>query len=429
MKKICVPLLALCVLPFGAFSQLTTSSRLKVFTDCSSTWCDMQFIRSEINSVDFLLDNLAADVHILITSQRTGSGGNQYQLSFFGQQGFKQLADTLRFATDPNATEFEQRNLLLKYLKAGLVPFIIRTKSAIRIDINLKTFDTTLTPNSRDTNTRDPWQGWVMRLGADGNIHADANYKNKSYNLSFSANKIIEKIKIGMGVNRNRNRSIFQYDDNGTIQNFVVNNHSWSANQYVVKSINSHWSWAYEIKYSQNTFANNKGRVSLRGAVEYNIFPYSDVNNKLLTLSYGFTARRNNYYDSSIYDRTRETLYGHRATAYLSLNQKWGNSYAGITYHNYFHNWKLFNLGVDIYSSIRVTGGLSVFVFGFGGLTRDQVFLVKGDATPEEVLARRRQLASGYNYFSSVGLNYRFGSKLNNVVNPRFDRSSSLSDD
>lgn len=376
-----------------------------------------------------MLDNLAADVHILITSQRTGSGGNQYQLSFFGQQGFKQLADTLRFATDPNATEFEQRNLLLKYLKAGLVPFIIRTTLATRIDINLKTIDTTITRNSHDTDTSDPWRGWVMRLGADGNINADANYKNKSYNLSFSANKIIEKIKIGIGVNRNRNRSIFQYDDNGTIQNFVVSNHSWSANQYVVKSINSHWSWAYEIKYSQNTFSNNKGRVSLRGAVEYNIFPYSDVNNKLLTLSYGLTARRNNYYDSSIYDKTRETLYGHRATAYLSLNQKWGNSYAGITYHNYFHNWKFFNLGIDIYSSIRITGGLSFFVFGFGGLTRDQVFLVKGDATPEEVLARRRQLASGYNYFTSVGLNYRFGSKLNNVVNPRFDRSSSLSDD
>ena len=115
MKKFSVPLLALCVVPVLAFSQLpTTTSRLKVFVDCSNTWCDMQHIRSEINSVDFLLDNLAADVHILITSQNTGSGGYQYQLAFFGQQGFKQLTDTLRFVPAPNATEFEQRDVLLK---------------------------------------------------------------------------------------------------------------------------------------------------------------------------------------------------------------------------------------------------------------------------------------------------------------------------
>jgi hypothetical protein len=82
-----------------------------------------------------------------------------------------------------------------------------------------------------------------------------------------------------------------------------------------------------------------------------------------------------------------------------------------------------------VYTNVRITGGLSFFVFAFGGLTRDQVFLVKGSATPEEVLARRRQLASGYNYFTSIGLNFRFGSKLNNIVNPRFDRSSSINDE
>jgi len=428
MKKINVPFIVLLILPAFVYSQPATS-RLKVFVDCSNTWCDMQYIRSEINTVDFLFDNIAADVHILITSQSAGSGGNQYQLIFFGQQAFKRSADTLRFTTDPNATEFEQRDLLLKYLKAGLVPFIIRSGSAKDIDINLKTTDTTAGGNSSDTGAKDPWRSWVMRIGGDGNINGDAHYKNKSYNLGFSANRVTEKIKIGVGVNWNRNSSTFEYEDNGAMKDFAVNNHSWSVNQYLVKSINSHWSWASEIKYSQNTFSNNKGRFFLRGAVEYNIFPYKHASNKLLTLSYGITVRRNNYYDSSIYDKTKEILYGHRATAYLTLNQKWGSSFAGITYHNYFNNWKFFNLGIDVYNNVRITGGLSFFIFAFGGLTRDQVFLVKGNATPEEVLARRRQLASGFNYFTSIGISYRFGSKLNNVVNPRFDRSSSLNDD
>jgi hypothetical protein len=207
-----------------------------------------------------------------------------------------------------------------------------------------------------------------------------------------------------------------------------VNNHNWSLNHYLVKSINTHWSWAYELKFSQSTFSNNKGRYFFKPAIEYNIFPYKEVNNKLFTLSYGLTARKNIYFDTTIYDKKEETLLGHQATAYLSFNQKWGNANTGISYHSYFKNPAFFNLGIDTYVNVRITGGLSFYVFAFGGLTRDQIFLVKGNATPADVLARRRQLASGYYYYTSIGINYRFGSKLNNVVNPRFDRSGSFND-
>ena len=425
MKKFILSIFLLTSSPTIAFSQQAALSKLKVFIDCSSTWCDMQYLRSEINIVDFLLDNAAADVHVLITSQGTGGGGDQYQLIFFGQQQFKGRRDTLRFSNDPNTIDFERRDKLLKYLKTGLVPFIAKTDAAKYLEINLKTNGTTKVEAKDSSTTRDPWDQWVIRFGGDGNINADANYNNISYSGNASANRITDKLKIGMGVYWSRNRSGFKYEDNGTTQKFIVNNHNWSINQYMVRSINDHWSWANEIKYSQNTFSNNKGRAFLRSAVEYNIFPYKDVNNKLFTLSYGLTARRNSYYDTTIYDKTKELLYGHRASAYLSLNQKWGNSYAGIYYHQYFHNLNFYNLGVDIYTSVRITGGLSFYVMVFGGLTRDQVFLVRGSASPEEVLAKRRQLASGYNYFSSIGISYRFGSKLNNVVNPRFDRSIS----
>lgn len=424
-----VPFFALLLASTVAFTQQSIPSRLKVFIDCSNTWCDMQYIKSAINIVDFMLDNVAADVHVLITSQSTGIGGDQYQLIFFGQQYFKNQTDTLSFSTDPNATDFEERELLLKYLKTGLIPFIVKTASIKNIEISLKTTDTSVAGTGNSAHAKDPWNAWVIRIGADGYISGDANYKNTNYSGNFSANRITDKIKTGMGIYWGKNKSAFEYEDNGAIQKFVVNNHSWSINQYLVKSINTHWSWAYEIRYNQNTFSNNKGRVFLRGAIEYNIFPYKEVNNKLFTLSYGLTARRNYYYDTTIYNKTKESLFGHRATAYLSLNQKWGNSYIGISYNNYFNNWKFFSLGIEAYTSVRITGGLSFYIMAFGGLTRDQIFLLKGDATPEEVLARRRQLGSGYNYFTNIGINYRFGSKLNNVVNPRFNRSSSINED
>lgn len=135
MKKIGFPILALLLVSM-AYSQNT--SRLKVFIDCSNTWCDQTFIKSEINIVDFLLDNQASDVHVLITEQSTGSGGSQYQMIFFGQNTFKQLTDTLRFNTDPNATEFEERDLLIKYLKLGLTPYIVKAGGGNNISIEMK---------------------------------------------------------------------------------------------------------------------------------------------------------------------------------------------------------------------------------------------------------------------------------------------------
>jgi hypothetical protein len=70
--------------------------------------------------------------------------------------------------------------------------------------------------------------------------------------------------------------------------------------------------------------------------------------------------------------------------------------------------------------NVRISGGLSFNVYAYSELVRDQIYLPKGGATEQEILTRRRQLASSYNFYSGFGFNYRFGSKLNNFVNPRF---------
>jgi hypothetical protein len=39
--------------------------------------------------------------------------------------------------------------------------------------------------------------------------------------------------------------------------------------------------------------------------------------------------------------------------------------------------------------------------------------------SPEDILLRRRQLQTDYNYSTSISLSYMFGSVFNNIVNPR----------
>ena len=421
MRKL-VLLAALSFFTFLIKAQNNPQSphRLKVFIDCSNTWCDHTFIRTEINIVDFLLDNQAADLHILITEQSTGSGGSQYQLIFFGQNRFKQMTDTLRFNTDPNATDFEERDMLIKYLKLGLTRYIIAAGNGNDIAIEMKRKED---EKKKDTSatTKDPWNYWVFRMGANGYISADEVYKTSRLGGNLAANRVTEELKVGFEMYGGKNRDSYYLEDSTSKEKIVNKNEDYSFQHYLIKSISDHWSYGYEATYSRNTFSNNKGRIFFRTGVEYDIFPYKEVNTKFFTLSYTVDVRRNSYFDTTLFDKIKETLFGHTVEANLSFKQKWGTIEFGVDYHNYFHNWKYLNLGVNGELDIRITGGLSVNFYAYAELSRDQIYLPKEEADITEVLTRRRQIASGYNFFTHFGLNYRFGSKLNNFVNPRFD--------
>jgi len=399
---------------------IQTAQRLKVFVDCNNTWCDQNFIKTEINIVDFLLDNQAADLHLLITEQETGGGGSQYQLIFFGQNRFKHMTDTLRFNTDPIATDFEERDLLIKYMKLGLTRYIIAAGSVNGIAIEMKT-KTNEKKQDTSVKTKDPWNYWVFRAGANGYVSADEVYKSSRFGGNLSANRVTEELKLGFEIYGGKNRDSYYLEDSAGKQKIINKNEDYNFQHYVVKSISDHWSYGYEATLSRNSFSNNKGRIMFETGFEYDIYPYKEVNTKFFTLAYTLDVRRNSYYDTTLYDKKEETLFGQSVEANLAYRQKWGTIEFGIDYHNYFHNWKFLNLGVNGEVDIRITGGLSFNFYAYAELSRDQIYLPKEEADVTEVLTRRRQIASGYNFYTYFGLNYRFGSKVNNFVNPRFD--------
>ena len=86
----------------------------------------------------------------------------------------------------------------------------------------------------------------------------------------------------------------------------------------------------------------------------------------------------------------------------------------------YFYDPSKFRITVDNEFDVRLFRGFSLNVNSNAAVIRDQIYLPGGDATPEEILVRQRQLATGYRYQLSVGLSYTFGSIFNNVVNRRF---------
>ncbi|HMO34186.1 MAG TPA: hypothetical protein PKE63_09540 [Lacibacter sp.] len=403
-----------------AQSKVLPRQRIRIFLDCSNTWCDQTFIRTEFTVVDFVVDRLAADVHVLVTAQPVGSGGEQYQLIFYGLNKYQQAKDTLRFETLPLATEAERRTALLQHMKAGLLPFIAKSGflDEVTITTSLKTDSLTNKP-AGNAATKDKWNYWVFRARTNGNFSADQNYRSRDLGGRLTAERITEELKVSFTLNGNDNRNIFRVGST----DIKVSNHSLNFGHQLARSINQHWTYGYDVNASQATFTNIKSSFYFNPGIEYNVFPYKSVNSKLLTIRYGPDIRLNNYYDTTIYGKTSEWLAGHNISVNLSLNQKWGTVSSGVSYRNFFNNWKFYNISFNTYLDVRLTGNLSFNVYAFPSIVRDQVFLPKGDASPDDILSRRRQLQTSYNFFMGFGVTYRFGSILNNFVNPRFNNN------
>lgn len=437
-----IPLLLFICFYAPSFGQ-NKVQKLKIFIDCNETPCDYNFIRTEITLIDFVLDRIAADAHILITSVKNGNGARRIQYIFFGQHRFANYSDTLISTLSPNATDIEIRQEVANRIKMGLVSFYAHSDLANQINIVLtlnkgyseqkltnqsslqimmrspsaKAIDTRTTQN-----TRDKWNYWVFNVGSDGVFNLDQVYKSIRTSGNVSANRITNKLKVNFNAFGGQDNSSYSYELNGVQSKYIVTNSNYGLNHKLIKSISKHWSAGYETYFNNNTFLNIKSQFYLRPAVEYAIFPYSQVNNKFFTIGYGLDVRRNSYYETTIYDKNAEILWGHKLQSYLSIKQKWGNINSSIAYSNFFNNWKFNNLTVSLTVNVRITGGLFFYTYANAGLTRDQLYLVKGTASEQDVLVRRRQLASAYNFYSGVGLSYRFGSILNNFVNPRFDQ-------
>ena len=156
-------------------------------------------------------------------------------------------------------------------------------------------------------------------------------------------------------------------------------------------------------------------------AIEYDLFPYSESTRRQFRFLYKLGFNRVKYVEETIYEKTEETLYNQSLTATLEFRQPWGNISTTLEGSHYFHDPSFYRIKLQGYISVRVFRGFSFNVRGRYERIHDQLALPKGDATIDEVLLRRKELATDYDYSFSVGFRFTFGSVYSNVVNPRFE--------
>ena len=93
-----------------AFAQDTDASEqqaLRVFLDCGH-FCDLDYLRREITFVNYVVDRRDAQVHVLVTAERSGAGA-RYTFDFIGLEGFEDNDVRHKYSASNTNTEDETR--------------------------------------------------------------------------------------------------------------------------------------------------------------------------------------------------------------------------------------------------------------------------------------------------------------------------------
>lgn len=383
---------------------------VRVFLDCPS--CDDQYIRTEITFVHYVRDRADADVHVLVTTQGTGAGGVEYALKFIGLGRFRDVDNSLTYSASAVATPDERRRGFTSMLKLGLVRYVGATALASRLTVGFDQPAGTTTPASSD-----PWNFWVFRIGGNGGVEAEQATSQTTMSGNFSANRTTADWKVNLNGFMNYRQQ--QFDLEGG-EEYTAVRRSYDGRALVTKSLTKHWSAGATSAIGASTFTNYDRRIRFSPAVEYDIYPYSESTQRILTLLYSAGLQRADYTEETIDGRTNETLVDHQFEVSLGLRQPWGTANGGFEAAQYLNRRGKYRISAFGGMNVRVFKGFAVSLDGSIAKRRDQLSLRRGEATTEEILVRQRELATDYSFDLAFGISYSFGSIFNNVVNPRF---------
>jgi len=390
---------------------------LNIFIDTPDYYLDFDFVRTEITFVNYVRDRADADVHILITTQATGGGGKEFTIAFIGLKNFKENNSTLKYVSRQTDTDDDIRRGLVKVLKIGLMQYAAHTSAVEGLEVSYKK------PEQKEAAPQavtDPWDFWSFRTSLNGYFNGEKSYKYRYIYGSISASRVTEDWKIKLSLYGSYNQTEYDYSEDFT---YIDIRRSYSFSSLAVKSLGKHWSVGGRGSVWHSTYSNSDIVYSLAPGIEYNFFPYSESTRRLLAFQYLIGLKHLDYHEETIYLKTAETLPFQSLTISYDIKQPWGSIETDLESANYLSDLKKYHLQIYGSIEIRIFKGLSFNCFGYVTFLRDQISLPRRGASIEEVLLRRRQLETSYDYYTSIGLSYTFGSIYNNIVNPRFGGS------
>lgn len=393
-------------------------NHLNVFLDCSNNGsnCYYDYVRQELSLITFVRDRTDADVHLLLKSNWNTQGTQITTLFVIGKRAFESKNDTINYSAPPSFTDDEKRKQLVKSIKIALLPYISKTTLVEKIVTEFKRNEGEEILKDSVAKKKDPYNFWVFQFGLSGSYSGNQVSKDANGNGYFFADRETPKTKTNFYINASEQYS--KYESQGDVYEYDFQQFGVGIDH--VKKLNEQIAFGTGANFNNSIYSNLKTQFTAGPKIEYSIFPYKKFNNIRWVIGYAIDARNNNYYDTTIYLKTKEFFFAQEANSIFSNTQEWGSINLGIFWRNLMQDWQKNNLSFSGAISLKVAKGLNMAIWGNYNFVRNQINIRKGDATIDQLLAQNREILSNYNFDIGVGMSYRFGSKFNDAVNPSF---------
>lgn len=381
--------------------------QLRVFLDWPGA--DIEAVRADIQFAAFVPSLDAAQVRIAVGPLGPPPEG-RLRIEISGLGEFQGQDNVLTYAPGRDEKPEEVRKGVTVLVRLGLLRYAAKTAAAK--DLSVKFLD-----QAKPTAVNDKWDFWVFSLSGNAMLSGETQYRSHSYYASVSANRTTPELKIRTQVYGNWSGSWFDLGD-GT--SYEYSTHGRGVSGLVVKSLGEHWSAGGYLEAESSTYSNLKMSMSATPALEYDVFPYSESTKRQLRILYRIGLTRASYYEETVYFKTAQTLLQEALSVAYEVVQPWGKASLQLQGSNFFHSFKYNRVELEGDLEFRIWRGLNLEVDGRYSRIRDQITLSAAGYSYEDILLQQKQLATGYDYSFSVGLNFSFGSTKSDVVNPRF---------
>ena len=388
-------------------------SQLNVFLECNS--CDMNFVKQEVDQVNYLRNREDAHIHIMVLSQRTGAGGQSITMEFLGKNEFDSQNNALTYTVPPQSSRHESRNLFVKHLRLGLIGYLVHTKFKEDISVIISQNVVKSTQDTDEPLINDPWNYWVFRMSGGGSLNNESQRSSLNYSMNISANHVTPEFRVRTQAYLNSNLQVFLNVDGKIRSERKRKGFSGS----IVKSLSNHWSYGFFGGVYSSTYSNIRSSLYASPALEFNVFPYEEVQKREFTFAYKLGPSFRDYFEETLYEKKQEKLFRQSLELALRLRQPWGSVWVGLEGSHYFHDIQKNRLEFNSRLDFRLVKGLSLNIRSNVEFIRDQLSLPKGEVSLEEVLLQQSQQATNFESFVALGVSYTFGSIYNNIVNTR----------
>lgn len=397
------------------YAQDSTNTKLKVFIEGEIP--DYDFLRNNLSFVDFVNDPYTSDVHIIVTDKNTGSGGRHYYISF-NPITIESIDDlSLNCITSYQDTQDDVRYKFTESIKSGLLVFTIEKQLYYQVDVVDDRSETIA--QSFSSNSIDKWNNWVFNISLKGGFEAEEQKQNYDYESSLEANRITELWRIQNEYKFAREETFINKYEDSTKRVIHAFNQEQEIQSRITYSLSSHWSTGIFLDGDQTTYRNIRFRASVKPAIEYNIYPWKEVNRRVFTIAYYVGPSYFNYYEPTVLDKSSELLWSQSLKVDLEKVEKWGELGVWLEAGHYLPDFEYYALEAGAELSIRITKGLFI-EFGFQAeKINDQLYLPASELSDEDLLLNVRKLPTSFEYSGIIGIRYQFGSMYNNVVNQR----------